>query len=871
MGSYGYIVSIKDNETKLLTQNMNRVAPEAENNDGIDNSSFELNDFRREATESNLLNVKTKPSRSSWIDLKTNLRLITNKQHTVTHTDYILVYKRNRAKREENKKKEKNRKKKRDYFVKQLRKAGLKVEFANLSYLKKVEDHEDGVQATDDQYVQFIKLEAPHEFLLTYAEVLNINMPLRSDLVDVINNYKKIKMELGTDDTDELDGDDEVEDDDDDVDTSVLDMMNIMVDDYEDDEPDGDIEELDIHVQSFWSGLWQSMTSSNTKLADDGDCFTAVFRRDKLEFFDVESDKNLAGTPIENFFSDSDRIRMINYALSQTEYGKKKNGKSAGCGIKRLIKQGVFVDVYPVHDGLLENEIIEQDESENKKDEEDFTNKPLYESMRIALYTEWARYRNLFRIQPLDQIKNYFGEQIGLYFAFTGYYTYWLTYASLFGLASFIYSLATMNSDEYLTALKNDTRLMCPRCDQKCNYYYLNSTYSSAKFSYVFDNNSTLMYGSLITIWAIIFLEFWKRKQFELQYEWDLAALDVDHYPIRTEYETASAEMGNKKRLNTETGEVEPFITSGRIIPRRIISATFVTCGILTVIMAAITVIIYRVVIEQLVADEWELWFAEAVKENNFISKVITPGMFTSLTASLVDLVLIVIFDLVFVRLAAWFTELELPRTQVEYDESYSIKVFAFKFCNYYATLFYIAFFKDPFEGYPSNYTYLIRDCKEGEPGFRWQGCDDGGCGSDLAIQLIFVMIGSEFAKLIIKSLTAFFGQRYVDKKKDKVIFDDNNYKTQWENDFKLLGSQNWINEYLDLSIQFGFVILFSSAFPLAPLFALLNNFIKIRTNAKQLTKYSKRTTPTKTNSIGIWENVFRFLAFFSVITNVSK
>ena len=77
-------------------------------------------------------------------------------------------------------------------------------------------------------------------------------------------------------------------------------------------------------------------------------------------------------------------------------------------------------------------------------------------------------------------------------------------------------------------------------------------------------------------------------------------------------------------------------------------------------------------------------------------------------------------------------------------------------------------------------------------------------------------------------------------------------------------------SEYLDLSIQFGFVILFSSAFPLAPLFALLNNFIKIRTNAKQLTKYSKRTVPIKTNSIGIWENVFRFLAFFSIVTNVS-
>ena len=191
----------------------NRVAPEED--DGVDNPAFELADFQREVTEGHLLTVERKPTRPSWTDLKKNLRLITNKQHTVQHTDYILVYKRNRAKREQNKKKEKTRKKKRDYFVKQLRKSGLKVEFANLSYLKKVEDDEDDVQATDDQYVQFIKLEAPYEFLLTYADVLNINMPLRPDLVNVINDYKKIKMELGDDTADQDDEDEEEEDEED--------------------------------------------------------------------------------------------------------------------------------------------------------------------------------------------------------------------------------------------------------------------------------------------------------------------------------------------------------------------------------------------------------------------------------------------------------------------------------------------------------------------------------------------------------------------------------------------------------------------------------------------------------------------------------
>ena len=106
----------------------------------------------------------------------------------------------------------------------------------------------------------------------------------------------------------------------------------------------------------------------------------------------------------------------------------------------------------------------------------------------------------------------------------------------------------------------------------------------------------------------------------------------------------------------------------------------------------------------------------------------------------------------------------------------------------------------------------------------RWQGCDDGGCSSDLAIQLIFVMIGSQFVeesflnsdwllgepikyttrlwklwKLIGKGVLNFFGSRFFDRRKDKLIFDDNNQKTQWEKDFKLLAPENWTNGELKI------------------------------------------------------------------------
>ena len=57
---------------------------------------------------------------------------------------------------------------------------------------------------------------APYEFLLTYAEVLNINMPLRPDLVIVINDYKRIKMDLSSDTAEDDNPDEENSDDQDD-------------------------------------------------------------------------------------------------------------------------------------------------------------------------------------------------------------------------------------------------------------------------------------------------------------------------------------------------------------------------------------------------------------------------------------------------------------------------------------------------------------------------------------------------------------------------------------------------------------------------------------------------------------------------------
>ena len=74
--------------------------------------------------------------------------------------------------------------------------------------------------------------------------------------------------------------------------------------------------------------------------------------------------------------------------------------------------------------------------------------------------------------------------------------------------------------------------------------------------------------------------------------------------------------------------------------------------------------------------------------------------------------------------------------------------------------------------------------------------------------------------------------------------------------------------DYNELAIQFGYSTLFAVAFPLAPLFAWINNVLEIRSDAYKLCKVYRRPAYTTRQDIGTWETVFEMIAVGAVITN---
>ena len=123
----------------------------------------------------------------------------------------------------------------------------------------------------------------------------------------------------------------------------------------------------------------------------DEDYFTAIFRRDRKDYF--YRPKNDA-----DFFTERDRIRMVAYALQEVNTNDTKmiTLEEAGeVGINRLLrgKEPVLEEFYPLHDDT---------HSAGEKCVIEVTNE---ESARRYLHKNWAMYHNMFKMQPLHEIK----------------------------------------------------------------------------------------------------------------------------------------------------------------------------------------------------------------------------------------------------------------------------------------------------------------------------------------------------------------------------------------------------------------------------------------------------------------------------------
>ncbi|XP_034248774.1 anoctamin-1-like isoform X2 [Thrips palmi] len=555
-----------------------------------------------------------------------------------------------------------------------------------------------------------------------------------------------------------------------------------------------------------------------------GHRYTAVYSRDKEYLFDINA---------TSFFTPAIRSRIIHFILDRKSFSSKADDDFA-FGIERLIADDVYTAAYPLHDGEL--------------------HRP--GSMRHRLYTEWSAVRKMLQYQPLDYVKEYFGVKIGLYFAWLGFYTHMLLPAAIVGLLCFVYSCLTLYTNQPSEDICNkqlDIK-MCPLCDHFCDSWSLDETCLHARVTYLFDNGTTVFFAIFMSFWAAMFLELWKRYSAEITHRWDLTGFDVQEEHPRPQYLARLAHV-KRKHVNVVTNTMEPHVPFWSMrFPATMLSFSVVLLLVAMAVVAVLAVVLYRM----------SILAALSVYGDSVITSYAL--LFTTATAASINLCCIMVFNLIYTWLAERLTEVELLRTQTEFDDSLTLKIYLLQFVNYYASIFYIAFFKGKFIGYPGEYKRLF--------GYRKEECGPGGCLMELCIQLAIIMVGKQAMNTLLEMAYPLF-YKWLNTLKVKTGLEPGSPATkgrskQWMKDFKLVewGPRGLFPEYLEMVLQYGFVTIFVAAFPLAPFFALLNNVLEMRLDAKKLLTFYRRPVSQRVRDIGVWYRILDSIGKLSVITN---
>ncbi|XP_074227650.1 anoctamin-1 isoform X5 [Camelus bactrianus] len=563
------------------------------------------------------------------------------------------------------------------------------------------------------------------------------------------------------------------------------------------------------------------------------------FSREKQHLFDL-SDK-------DSFFDSKTRSTIVyeilkrttctkaKYSMGQGEGRKKdsallnKRRKCGKYGITSLLANGVYSAAYPLHDGDYDGDSVEFND-------------------RRLLYEEWASYGVFYKYQPIDLVRKYFGEKIGLYFAWLGVYTQMLIPASVVGIIVFLYGWATV--DENIPSMEMcDQRhniTMCPLCDKTCSYWKMSSACATARASHLFDNPATVFFSVFMALWAATFMEHWKRKQMRLNYRWDLTGFEEEEEAVkdhpRAEYEARVLEKSLKKESkNKETDKVK--LTWRDRFPAYFTNLVSIIFMIAVTFAIVLGVIIYRIST------------AAALAMNSSPSVRSNIRVTVTATAVIINLVVIILLDEVYGCIARWLTKIEVPKTEKSFEERLIFKAFLLKFVNSYTPIFYVAFFKGRFIGRPGDYVYIFRS-------FRMEECAPGGCLMELCIQLSIIMLGKQLIQnnlfeIGIPKMKKFI--RYLRLKHQSPSDRDEcmKRKQRYEVDYTLEPFAGLTPEYMEMIIQFGFVTLFVASFPLAPLFALLNNIIEIRLDAKKFVTELRRPVAVRAKDIGSQRDAF--------------
>jgi len=245
----------------------------------------------------------------------------------------------------------------------------------------------------------------------------------------------------------------------------------------------------------------------DTEALDTSEEIRGIFKEYSTSMY--ESDPNaVPGRP--SVFRGVDRLKLIHNIIT--------SGEEGGCGIDTyaLMKDECILGYFPLHDNV---------------------------ELR-ALEMIWLNFFELPWHQRVDDVKDYFGEKIGLYFLFLGHYTSWLAPAAVMGFLCWV-NVAVDGNDPNAVSIP--------------------------------------YFGALMAFWSSLMLEYWKRKEKDKAMKWGMIGFEEEEED-RPQFE------GTKMRSPVHGKPTTYFAKDER--SKRMLKSAFYMCLFISGLIVVVLVVI---------------------------------------------------------------------------------------------------------------------------------------------------------------------------------------------------------------------------------------------------------------------------------------
>lgn len=350
---------------------------------------------------------------------------------------------------------------------------------------------------------------------------------------------------------------------------------------------------------------------------------------------------------------------------------------------------------------------------------------------------------------------------------------------------------------------------------------------------FLMDTTSVPLICVYNVIWMTVFLELWKRRCSEHAYNWGTISMTYLDRP-RAEYK---GPLG----IDPITGKKSPQYPIWKTYAQMyLVSFPVVFVGAAFAFYMAMS----------------QFW-AEDYLRTRFGDDSYTlylPGIAYSIA--------LVIFSTYCEVLATWLTNIENHRTQMQFERHLINKLVVLEFVNNFVSLFYIAFWLQDINALTWQLMFQLTTaqfCQNfSEIILSWifekydQFCCRFSDRPRKPSQQQEIALDGEYDELNVELLRGDCDQ-VIQNRKERFISE---YHTTYQ-------------DYLQLYIQFGYVVLFSSVVPMAALIALFNNLIEVPLDIFKLRNRYKRPFAERAKDIGSWQLAFEVLGMISIMTNL--